>query len=388
MTRHSVQEYAASVRQRYRAGKRREKARILDEFCATTRMHRKAAIRLLNQEARPRAVGRGRPRRYGHEVVEPLSVIWEAGDRMCGKLLGPALPDLLTALERHGELKLSPEIRMRLLQASPATLDRLLARYKRVGLRQPRLKRPAATGLKAQVPVRTWSEWQGVPVGSVQADLVLHCGESLAGFFLTSLCAVDVATGWTELQAVWGLGKERVAQAIHHVSLRLPFSLVALHTDNGSEFINHTLVDWCRRHGVSFSRGRSYRKNDQAYVEQRNWITVRRQVGYDRLASKAALALLQQLYSTLRLQLNFFRPVRKLVSKQRLGAKVVKQYDEPRTPYQRLLASGALSDEQRLNLEAAYLSLNPVVLRQRVDQLQRQLWRLGGEERKLGSKLG
>ena len=227
------------------------------------------------------------------------------------------------------------------------------------------------------MPIRTWSEWKGVPPGSLQADLVLHCGDSTEGFFLTTLTAVDVASGWTELQPVWGMGKQRVGTAIHLIRRCLPFPLKSLHTDNGSEFINHVLVPWCLREKITLTRGRGYRKNDQAYVEQKNWLSVRRQVGYDRYSSRAAFEALQQLYPLLCLQLNFFRPVRKLVGKERLGAKVVKRYDDPRTPYQRLLASGSLSDASRAQLEKRYLATNPADLQRRIDGLLRQLWHLG-----------
>jgi hypothetical protein len=340
-------------------------------------MHRKAAIRLLGKRTRARLVGRGRPRRYGPEVAQALVKLWEVGDRMCGKLLASVIPDLLAALERHGELKVSPDVRALLLQVSPSTIDRLLGRHRTGGLRQPKRQRPATTSLKSQVPIRTWSEWKGVEPGSLQADLVLHCGDSVEGFFLTTLTAVDVASGWTELQAVWGMGKQRVGTAMHLIRQRLPFPLRALHTDNGSEFINRVLVPWCIREKISLTRGRGYRKNDQAYVEQRNWLSVRRQVGYERYSCRAAFEALQQLYPLLRLQLNFFRAVRKLEGKERIGPKVIKRYDEPLTPYQRLLTAGALDDEARAQLSSQYLATNPAELQRRVDSLLRCLWRLG-----------
>lgn len=377
MTRLTVHEYAAALRDRYRAARKGAKKRILDEFCQTTGMHRKAAIRLLNHPGRMRAVGRGRPRRYGSEVAAALAQLWEVGDRMCGKLLAAVMPELLAALERHGELELCSEVRALLLQASPSTIDRLLRRHRTAGLRQPRCQRPATTALKSQVPIRTWSEWKGVAPGSLQADLVLHCGDSTEGFYLTTLCAVDVASGWTELQPVWGLGKQRVGTAMHLIRERLPFPLKYLHTDNGSEFINHVLVPWCLREGITLSRGRGYRKNDQAYVEQRNWLGVRRQVGYHRYSSRAAFETLHQLHPLLRLQLNFFRPVRKLVGKDRIGARVTKRYDQPLTPYQRLLANGSLSEVSRAQLERQYLATNPAELQRRTGNLLRQLWRLG-----------
>lgn len=252
---------------------------------------------------------------------------------------------------------------------------------------QPQRHSPSS-GLKAEVPIRTWRDWKGTAVGSLQADLVLHCGESTGGFYLTSLCAVDVATGWTEVQPVWGLGKQRVGTAIHHIRQRLPFAMKSLHTDNGSEFINHTLYNWCQKEQVTFTRGRSYRKNDQAYVEQRNWLTIRRQVGYDRLASKQAYALLGQLYPLLCQQLNFFRPVRKLAAKERAGSRVFKRYDEPRTSYQRLIEREILSVEQRHDLREQMLRLNPAHLQRRIDQLLRQIWQLGRQEGKLAEDAG
>jgi hypothetical protein len=388
MTRSSLQEYAAAVRPRYKAAGKAEKGKILDEFCRTTGMHRKAAVRLLNRETRVPASRRGRRKRYRQEALEALVQVWQVSDRLCGKLLKPVLPELLQALERHGELSISEEVRDQLLQISAASIDRLLRIHKRAVLRQPHRKRAPASSLKSQVPIRTWSEWSGVAPGSLQADLVLHCGESSEGFFLATLCTVDVATGWTELQPVWGLGKQRVSTAVHLVRQRLPFQLKTLHTDNGSEFINHTLFAWCFREEIEFTRGRPYRKNDQAYVEQRNYLAVRRLLGNDRLSSQAAYALLKRLYALLRLQQNFLRPVRKLVSKQRMGARVVKRYDRPRTPYQRLLESGCLDSEVRLDLERVHQLLNPAELQRRITDLLRMLWRLGQQERRIGGSLG
>jgi len=367
MTRRSVYEYAASVRQRYRKGKKAEKGRILEEFCAATGLHRKAAIRLLNQDGQPKAVRRGRPRRYGQAVMEPLRLVWEMSDRMCGKLLVAVMPELVAARERHGELRVESDVRQLLLSMSAATIDRLLKRQAiRMSDVQPAKKKPAQEGLKSQVPIRTWSEWKDVKPGSLQADLVLHCGESLDGFYLATLTTVDVATGWIELQPIWGLGKQRVGTGMHLIRQRLPFALESLHSDNGGEFINDLLIPWCRREGISFSRGRPYRKNDQGWVEQRNWQSVRRHVGYERFSSQAAYDLLLKLHPLLSLQANFFRPVRKLVSKERQGAKLVKRYDEPRTPYQRLQASGLLHEGDRTTIERHLLALTQRSCRDRL----------------------
>jgi len=389
VTQAALGEYAAALRERYLAAAKKEKGRILNEFCRTTGLHRKAAIRLLR--GRPRRGGpprrkKGRPVRYGPEVLAPLRQVWEASDRLSGKLLVAIMKDLVASLERHGELLLAPGLRQALCSMSAATIDRRLRGWRRGLARQPRRHVPATTGLKAEIPIRTWSEWQDVRPGSVQADLVLHCGESTEGFFLTTLTMVDVATGWTERWPAWGTTMIRVRQAVQRAGMALPFPLRELHTDNGSEFINQTLHAWCRQHGIHFTRGRGYRKNDQAYVEQRNWLGVRRSVGYDRYNSQAAFQALQRLYPLLRLQLNFLRPVRKLVGKRRSGARVTKVYDAPRTPYQRLRESGVLDEAARERLDKELRAINPADLQRRIESALGRLWDC--TERKERRKVG
>lgn len=189
--------------------------------------------------------------------------------------------------------------------------------------------------------------------GHLQADLLAHCGDSAHGFYLTSLLAIDVATGWTELQTVWGKGHKRVGTAVHLARQALPMPLLSLHTDHGGEFLNHILVPWCRGERIAFTRGRPYRKNDQAYVEQRNGSVLRRHIGYDRYCTRAAFAALKAVHELLRLYVNFFQPVRKLVSKERHGARVGKRYDRAQTPYRRVLASGVLTPDRSVALAAS-----------------------------------
>jgi len=342
---------------------------LLDEFCRVTGYHRKAAVRLLNRPRQRGVAARGgRPRRYGPDVAQALHRLWEVAGGLSGKLLVPFLPTLIQQLERHDELALPPQVRADLLRLSPATADRLLAPYRQGRPpRQPWTHRAAAAGLRAQVPLRTFSEWEGVEPGALQADLVAHCGSSTEGFYLTTLVAVGVATGWTELEPVWGKGESRVSAGLHYVRGRLPMPLHSLHTDNGGEFLNRAMLAWCRREAIASSRGRPYRKNDQAWAEQRNWTAVRRTVGYDRYASKAAHAELARLYRALTDYLNFFQPIRKVVAKERHGARLRRRFDEARTPYERLLASGVLSEPAARDLAARYLRLNPVQLRAEVD---------------------
>lgn len=379
MTKPARQEYTAAIRGRYLAADREAKSRILEEYCRTLRCHRKAAIRALRRAPRSRQRA-GRAITYDRAVVPVLERLWRVSDRLCGKLLAPALQTLLPALERHG-LRLAPAHRAALLALSPATIDRLLQPSRRQAGRQPYRVHPAARALKQQIPIRTWGEWRAVRPGALQGDLVLHCGESTAGFYLSSLVGVDVASGWIELEAVWGVGAGRVGAGIDPIHRRLPVPLREWHTDNGSEFLNHGLVEYCRRHGIHFTRGRDYRKNDQAWVELRNWLIVRRLVGRARYDSRAAYHLLQRLYELVRVQVNFFRPFRKLLAGRRVGSKRVRHYDAAQTPYQRLLTARALPAGPRQALEAQFLAVDPARLAQQISDTLDRLWALGASRR-------
>jgi len=382
VTERARREYADVLRPRYQQADKRERGKILDEYCRTTGCHRKAAIRRLRAARRRSTRPPGRPPRYASRELGPvLERAWLASDQLSGKLLVPILPALLTALETHHGQRIAPAVRTGLTAASAATLDRLLRPLRRRRPRQPRRIAPALSSVRAQVPLRTWSEWTDVAPGALQGDLVLHCGESTEGLYVTTLVAVDVATTWTELQAIWGLHQQRVTGGIEHLHQRLPFPLREWHSDNGSEFINACLLGWCQRRGIRFTRGRPYRKNDQAWVEQRNGLLVRRLVGYDRYSSRAAQAVLQRLYGLLRLQHNFFRPVRKLLSKRRVGSKVVKRYDAARTPYQRVLAAGVLTPEQRQALAQQVHALDPIALARDIQQTLDVLWKLADTRR-------
>lgn len=388
MTRNSIREYAEAVRNRYLKASKKDKKLMLDEFCRTTGYHRKAAIRLLRHPSSGSPSNgrnrRGRKAKYSLAIVQPLKTLWEASDRLCSKRLAPFIPELLAALERHGEIKLEPQVREQLLGISAATIDRCLKPLRNKDVRRPYSQSRSSSALKAQIPIRTFSEWTNVTPGSAQADLVMHCGESTEGFHLTTLVVVDVATGWTECQPIWGKGQQRVGTGMHLVRQRLPFALKELHTDNGGEFLNEVLYPWCKREGIRFSRGRPYKKNDQAYSEQKNWSVVRRLVGYDRYSTKEALEQMDKLYGLLRLYVNFFQPICKLVDKERVGAKVKKRYDKAQTPYQRLLEAGVLGEADRQALEQLYRSLNPVELRAKIDRELDVLWRLADRIRSLG----
>ena len=288
-------------------------------------------------------------------------------------------------MRRCGDKSMTAEMEAELCRMSAATMDRRLRAWKvKDGRRSLSTTRPGAT-LRSAIPIRTFADWEEKCPGFVEADLVAHCGESSDGFYLNTLMAVDVATSWTEFTGVYGKTQERVGTAVHKVRQRLPFPLLGLDSDNGSEFINLKLANWCRREHINFTRSRPYKKNDNCYVEQKNGFIVRRIIGRDRYSSKQALEVLNRIYYLLRWKINFLEPSMKLVSKTRHGARTYRVYDTAMTPYQRVLSSGILSDAKKAELKATYDRLNPVLLLKQIDDGVRALWKL--RDRNPGERL-
>lgn len=307
-------------------------------------------------------------------------VLWQASGRIGAHRLHPFVSELLDRLLRDGELSLVPAVDKLVRQSSRATLARLLGPARaHYPLRGATITRPG-TMLKHEIPIRTFAEWTEARPGFLEVDLVAHCGSSTDGFYICTLCAVDIATAWVELEAVWGKGQARVGGAVHRVRTRLPLPLVGLDSDNGSEFINHALLAYCRLPRITFTRSRPWKKNDSAHVEQKNGAVVRQLVGYDRFVSRAAYGQLQRVYRLARLHVNFFQPVEKLVTKTRQGARSHRVYDRAQTPYQRLSATGGLAAEVRRELEALYQSLNPLQLRRTLERELDRLWTLAAPD--------
>ena len=387
MTRRSIMEYAQALRERYFKATKEEKGEMLDEFTQVTGLHRKAAIRLLNRLSQSRAgKRRGRPRKYDTGVAEALRVVWESSDRLCSRRLQPFLPEMARVLRQHGEQVIDVATEAQLCRMSPSTIDRLLRPHRRLGGRRGLTTTRPGSLLKKSIPIRTFADWQENKPGFLEIDLVAHCGESTEGFYLHTLCAVDVASGWTECRQVWGKGQVRVRSAVHRVRQRLPFALLGVDSDNGSEFINQCFYTYCRQEEITFTRSRAYKKNDSCHVEQKNGNVVRRLVGYDRYTSKAAYQCLERLYDGVRLYVNFFQPSMKLVSKTRHGAKVNKVYDTARTPYQRLLEASVLTEAKRQELAATYHGLNPVRLLKQINSNLEQLWQMAVRPASLGNR--
>jgi len=370
--------YLGQLQARYRKAIKKEKSAILDEFVKTTGYHRKHAMAVLNgRRERVRGPIR-RPRRaqYGAEEAEALAILAALFDDICSKRLRAAMDVELPRLYRAGVLRISSVCYERLLRVSPATMDRLRARHRpRSGQRRGFTK--PGTLLKQRIPVRTWADWTEDRPGFCEIDLVDHSGGQITRGreHAWTLCFTDVKTGWTECVAVRNKAQVHVFAAIRRARQRLPFPLLGIDSDSGSEFINDQLYRYCLKEQITFTRGRAGRKNDNAYVEQKNWSVVRRAVGYGRYDSPEQLALLDALYTHLRLYVNFFLPVMKLKEKERLGSKVKRLYDDPQTPYARLLASDDISEEDKAELKEAYGYLDLLALRRRIDDLQEELLR-------------
>lgn len=361
-----------------------EKSAILDAVCGVTGWHRDHARKAIRRALAERAGGGPRPRRrrapvrvYGEDAVALLTRCWAALDGPTGKRLRPALPEVLANLGRHGHLdRTDPAVVAQVLAMSPATMDRRLAGA-RVGLVAGKTiahTRPGSL-LKASIPMKTWREWNDHEPGFVQIDLVGHEGGDNNGEFFYTLDATDVATGWTEAITVRSKGERIVAAGLDELWLRFPFHLAGIHSDNGSEFINHHLARWCQTRQVTFTRGRASHKNDQAHVEQKNWSVVRRSVGYFRYDTRRELDLLNQLWPLTSRQVNLFLPQQKLVSKTRTGAVVRKRHDTAATPLRRLLDHhGDLVDPHDRNCLQALLQATDLIhLRHQIADIQGNL---------------
>jgi hypothetical protein len=377
--RQTRRELLEALRQRYQRAPKVEKTKILDEFVAVAGCHRKHAIRLLTGDcpAAPTAPVVAR-RTYDEAVREALVVLWEAADRMCGKRLSAILPGLLAALERHGHLDLDPTVRQRLLSASPATIDRLLTSVR--GTASGRKKRKTATKQSKQVPIRTFADWNDPPPGYLEIDFVSHGGNSVQGAFLWSLVATDVCSGWTEAVPLLAREQSLVVEGLEVIRRQLPVPILGIDSDNDGAFINDTLIAYCQEHRFEFTRSRAYRKNDQAWIEQKNGAVVRRFVGYERLSGMVAGQCLAQLFQVVRLFVNHFQPSFKLRSKSRVGAKVRKVYHKPATPSARLLGHASVAEGVKEQLRAEGGRLDPLELLHRIREGQAALAALASGE--------
>ena len=390
------QSVTAVVAGRYRKAGKKDKGQILDEFSQLTGYNRSYAawvlrnvgkrIRINNNLIivgdRRKKIRRDKPRSYDEKVLRALRKIWVIMDCMCGKRLVGVLGELIPVLEEHGEIELDTRTKQKLLRISASTIDRALAPERKRLLNRTRSRTKPGTLLKHNIPIKTFSQWDDQRPGFVEIDLVGHDGGNISGDYIQTLDVTDVCTGWTETQAVKNKAQVWVFAALKQIRKCLPFKLLGIDSDNGSEFINDQLYRYCLKEEITFTRARAYRKNDNCYVEQKNWSVVRRALGYLRYDTEGELEIINRLQGYLRLYTNHFQPVMKMIEKTRVGSKVKKKYDRPRTPCQRVLDSSDVEGGRKEALAKEHLKLNPAELKRQITKLQDKLRKIGLLKRK------
>ena len=364
-------ELANDLRERYWAADKAERGRLMASFCLATGYHPKHAGAVLRgkQERRPRTQRAPRRRKYGASFQEALRVLWEASGYVCAERLKPWLPELARLLEGHDQLQLDEATRVLLGAASVNTVERTLheLRRKEVGRRMCQTK--PGTLLRRQIPVIV-GHWKDLDEpGYVEIDLVSHSGELAVGKWLNTLSAVDICTGWSERVPIMGKTQEAVEEALGRLEFLFPFEIKGFHPDNGSEFLNYLVLDWCRDHEVILSRGRPYRKNDNPHVEQKNWTLVRRHIGYERWDTLEQQKWLEDFYTNLlRPFANCFQPTMKLVGKKQVNNHTRRIYDDAKTPLQRVIDLKCADPHKLARLQALYDGVSPLTLKRRMDR--------------------
>ncbi len=366
------QQYLEQLRKRYAKANRKARSKILDQLVATSGYHRKHAIALLRGKRRWREGQQPirRQRRGIYTDEDKRAVLWlaELFDQIGSERLRVALNTELADLWRHEQLPVSRACYERLQRISPSTMDRLRRSERRVVARTRGGTKPGAL-LKSQIPIRTFAEWDDKRPGFMEADLIQQDGGNASVFFACTLTMSDVGSGWTELRAVLTKAQMHVFTALKYIRAALPFLLRGIDSDNGAEFINAQLWRYCEQEQITFTRGRVGRKNDNPYVEQKNWSVARRLVGYNRYDTQKQVDQLNALYEVYRLYTNHFLPITKLIRKVREESRVKRIFDAPQTPYQRVLDSPHVSAAEKAQLKAVHAKLAVVTLKQRIDQM-------------------
>ncbi|MEK7561040.1 MAG: transposase family protein [Patescibacteria group bacterium] len=369
----SRNQYLRVLRTEYLKTKaKKERSALLNEAAKRTKLERKYLIKKLRPKSNLDTKPTGRKKRkpvYDGLVRAALARCWKIFDYACGQRLQPLLRDEIDRLRKLNELRCSEEVVTKLTRLSFRTIDTLLQHEKEVSRQQRKYHQKVHPLLYQKIPVKVFAEEDRKTEGHIQIDLVEHCGFSAAGEFVNTLSTTDTATGWWEGEAVMGKGQERVGNAIDTVRQRYPFRWTEIHSDNGTEFINHHLVRYTENEHLHFTRSRPYKKNDNCLVEQKNWTHVKKFVGYLRYDTEDEQSILNDLYrNEFRLYKNFFQPVMKLVRKERIAGKIRRRYDTPQTPYRRVLASPHVPPRTKRELTRIYRSLNPAALRETIEK--------------------
>lgn len=371
----TTKQYIKQIKKRYYEATKQEKKIILDEVTKTTGHERKYAIKLLRGWYQYKRGKIHKPHKRRYDIVDAIILSKVCGilDWINSKRIKPEIGVAIDSLVAAGELVCSSEQKKKLVKISPATIDRLLKKYKKRPVGRGRSYTKPGTLLKTQIPVRTFADWTENKVGFFEIDLCGHDGGIAKGDFAWTLNFADVKVQWTEQVAVFNKAQIHVFNGIKTVRGRLPYPILGYDSDSGSEFINHQLYRYSIAEKITFTRGRSGKKNDNAYVEEKNDSVVRRWVGYGRYDTKEQVAILNELYAVLRLYTNFFLPVMKLKEKVRIGSKIIKRYDKATTPYKRILHARDVSKEVKDRLRNQYKTLNLVLLKSQIDEILKRL---------------
>jgi len=366
---------SGEVGRRYRSKSKKEKSKILDEFVQNTGYNRSYARRILaTLKKRGRKKHLLRERIYDASVFYPLRKIWIAEDCICGQRLKPFIPEVIRVLERDKELKVNKTIRKKLIAISSATIDRILSATKKsYAFKKGKSTTKPGTLLRGQIPIRTFEDWDDKRPGFFEGDLVAFCGDTTRGDYVNALNLTDVALGWIGIEAFMGKGQYRTHKAIDAIKNRLPYRMLGLDNDNGVEFINWHLKRYCEENKITFTRIRPYRKNDNCFVEQKNYTVPRRFIGYARFDTDEQLIIIQDILKLVEPYVNFFMPSKKLLSKEVVGNKTKKKYNAAKTPYQRLIESNILNEAEKQKLQEVYETLNPLSLRRQIGKLTDKL---------------
>ena len=372
-------EFFESFREKYHRGSKAAKSRLLDELCDELDIHRKHALRLLKKRCPGRKSGgqkRGPKSKYGDAPFQhELRVVWREMDHRCSKLMKVDLPQWLPSIEKHNGV-FEASVRQRLLEISPATMDRYLKPFKVKG----RGGTKPGTLLKNQIPIA--GVWDVDRPGFMESDTVLHCGSTTEGDYVVSLDMLDIKTHWVGLRAVWGKGATGIVKAIQDIETCLPFELLGFDCDGGSEFLNNHLLRYftdkrLTNNLFTFTRSRPYMKNDNAHVEQKNWSTIRQYLWYDRFDFQELVPLVNDLYKRLLCPyLNHFCSTFKVEKKVALESRYRRIYGPPATPYQRVLASPYVSTASKEKLIQEHEALDPVLLRREIERQLKKIFSL------------
>jgi len=361
--------YINVLRKQYRKASKINRSKILDELIKNTGYCRDYGALLLRTNAQlKKNRKRNKPSPY-FKIIKPLKELWVISNFLCSKRLHPFIPELIRILEEKNEMKLTGEQRELLSKVSRSTVDRLLSPIKKEIFGRGKSTTRPGTLLKHKIPVHTFADWNDEAPGFLEMDVVAHCGDRLIGEYISSLDAVDIATYWVEICSFMGRSQRFVTDSLDEIRVRLPFPLLGIDCDNDTLFINAHLLRYCQDNSLTFTRSRAYKKNDNPYVEQKNWSIVRKFFGYWRYDTCEQLEIMNKINAKLSLYNNFFQPVMKLKEKIRVGSKVKRIYDEPRTPFARVLERKEISEDKKQKLKSIYVTLNPKQLLKEINDL-------------------